>query len=248
MAITTIVFGAVVIKARNWSLGRALPLIVLFLAFDVAFLAANAAKFAQGGWFPVALAIGVFVVMTTWHRGRQLLHEAIQPLMLPLDLWVQDVARTKPYRVNGTAIFMSSNPDGVPSALLHNFKHNQVLHEQVVLLSIQNVPAPQVPSRQRTTVQDLGEGFFRVVAQYGFMERPDVPHMLRRARQDGLEIDLDRTSYYLGRETLVTTGRSKMARWRKALFAFISRNARPATAYFGLPPGRVVELGLQVRF
>jgi KUP system potassium uptake protein len=247
MGITTIIYFVVITRTWKWSVARALPLVLLFLTFDIAFFGANAAKFVHGGWFPVSLAIGVFLVMTTWHRGRQLLAEAIRPTLLPLDMFLADVAAMKPHRVKGTSVFMASNPEGTPPALLHNFKHNQVLHEQVVLLSVQNAPIPEVPESERLTVEDLGEGFYRVGAHYGFIETPDVPGALQRCRELGLVVAPERASYYLGRETLVTTGTSKMAKWRKALFAFISRNARPATAYFGLPPNRVVELGAQVQ-
>jgi KUP system potassium uptake protein len=150
--------------------------------------------------------------------------------------------------VKGTAIFMASSLQGTPPALLHNFKHNQVLHEQVILLSVQSASVPEVSSEDRVAVEELGEGFYRVTAEYGFVENPDVPAVLRHCRHLGLVVELDRASYYLGRETLVPTGASKMATWRKSLFAFISRNARTATAYFRLPPNRVVELGAQIEF
>lgn len=193
------------------------------------------------------MALAVFLVMTTWHRGRQLLWEAIQPTLLPIDAFLDDVAQTKPHRVKGTAVFMASNPDGTPPALLHNFKHNQVLHGQVVLLSVQSLPVPEVPAKDRLAVEALGQGFFRVSARFGFVESPNVPAVLQQCRSEGLTIDPARASYYLGRETLVVSGKSAMAGWRKVLFAFVSRNARPATAYFGLPPNRVVELGAQIQ-
>jgi KUP system potassium uptake protein len=248
MGITTVIYYVVTTRTWGWSVARAAPLVVLFLVFDLTFFAANAAKFLHGGWFPVTMAIVLFLVMTTWHRGRQLLAEAILPTLLPLDAFLADVAATNPHRVRGTAVFMASNPDGTPPALLHNFKHNQVLHAQVVLLSVGSPPVPEVPDKDRVRVESLGHGFFRVAAQYGFIENPDVPAALRRCAELGLAIELDRASYYLGRETLVLTGSSKMAGWRKRLFAFISRNARPATAYFALPPNRVVELGAQIQF
>jgi KUP system potassium uptake protein len=195
----------------------------------------------------VTLAAGLFLVMTTWHKGRELLWDAIKPTVLPLDLFLADVAESSPLRVKGTAIFMASNPEGTPPALLHNFKHNQVLHEQVVLLSVQSLPVPEVSAKGRVGVEELGHGFFRVTAQYGFIETPDVPAALRSCRDRGLAVDPDRASYYLGRETLVVSSSARMAGWRKKLFAFISRNARTATAYFGLPPNRVVELGAQIQ-
>ncbi len=247
MGITTVIYYVVTTRTWGWSPLRAAPLLVLFLTFDLAFFGANAAKFVHGGWFPVTMAIVVFLVMTTWHRGRQLLWEAIEPTLLPLDTFLDDVAQTTPHRVKGTAVFMASNPKGTPPALLHNFKHNQVLHGQVVLLSVQSLPVPEVSAHDRLTVEDLGQGFFRVSLRYGFVETPDVPAALEECRTKGLAIEPARASYYLGRETLVLSGTSAMAGWRKVLFAFVSRNARPATAYFGLPPNRVVELGAQIQ-
>jgi KUP system potassium uptake protein len=161
-------------------------------------------------------------------------------------MFLEDVARTDPPRVAGTSVFMASNPKGTPTVLLHHFKHNKVLHKQVILLSVTGEQVPEVPPERRYTVEPLGQGFFRIMARYGFMQQPNVPEVLESCKAEGLKIELRDTSYYLGRETLLPSGRSGMMRWRKALFAFISRNARPATAYFRLPPNRVVELGMQM--
>ena len=248
MGITTIVYYFVVTRAWQWHWSRAIPLVVLFLIFDLAFFGANAAKFLDGGWFPLTMAVSIFVVMTTWKRGRKDLASAIQTAILPLETFLADVEETNPHRVRGTAVFMASNPKGTPPILLHHFKHNQVLHQQVVLLTVQNLRVPEVNDARRLSVEPKGNGFFHVSVRYGFMEQPDVPQALRLCKARGLDIDPARTSYYLGRETLLPTGRSKMAKWRKGLFAYVSRNARPATAYFGLPPNRVVELGMQIDF
>jgi KUP system potassium uptake protein len=153
----------------------------------------------------------------------------------------------KPHRVKGVSVFMASSPEGTPPALLHNFKHNQILHEKVILLSIQSSPVPDVPAAQRVEVEELAHGFWRVTARYGFVQKPNVPEALRLCKKHGLDVDVDRASYYLGRETIVPTGKSPMFGWRKRLFVFIARNARTATAYFGLPPNRVVELGAQIQ-
>ncbi|EYF01763.1 potassium transporter Kup [Chondromyces apiculatus] len=246
MTVTTIVYYVVVREAWGWPVWKAAPLAALFLAFDVPFFVANWAKFIHGGWVPVALSLAIFIVMTTWKTGRKHLAEVFRSSLLPLPTFLDDVKNTAPHRVRGTAVFMASNPDGTPPALLHHFKHNQVLHAQVVLLSIQVLKVPEVPAERRVTVAELGEGFFQVTALYGFMQTPHVPSLLEACKAHGLTVDPHRTSYYLGRETLLTTGTSGMSRWRKALFAFISRNARPATSYFGLPPNRVVELGMQI--
>ena len=247
MTITTTVYFVVVTQRWGWPLWKALPPVAVFLVIDLSFFTANAAKFFQGGWFPVALA----VVHLHGHddledRGRRILAESFKEGILPFESFLEDVERTKPHRVRGTAVFMASNPHGTPPVLLHHFKHNQVLHEQVVLLSITNERVPEIPPDQRLSVEHMGHGFYRVTARYGFMQTPNVPSVLAACKEHGLSMELGRTSYYLGRETLLPTGRSKMWKWRKDLFAFISRNARPATAYFGLPPGRVVELGMQI--
>ena len=185
--------------------------------------------------------------MTTWKKGRALLGRSIAAQLLPVDVFVNDVAEHCPHRVSGTAVFMSSNPAGVPIVLLHHWKHNQVLHETVVLLSIVSETVPEIRSRDRLTAKSLGHGFFQVSARYGFMETPNVPQLMdQAAKLQAVPYEPRRTSYFLGRETLLTSGDSKMFRWRKTLFSFISRNARSATQYFGIPPDRVVEIGMQI--
>ena len=244
MAITTVVYYVVVTKAWGWSRWKAGALALSFLVVDVAFFSANAAKFVDGGWFPIAVAAAIFAVMTTWKRGRSELAEKFRSSMLPLDAFLADLALTKPHRVRGTAVFMASSAVGTPPALLHHFKHNQTLHEKLVLLTVEGAPIPEVPADRRLEVVPKGHGVTHVTLRYGFMEQPNIPRELHACSE--MNLDPARTSYYLGRETLLTTGSSKMARWRKWLFAFISRNARPATAYFGLPANRVVELGMQI--
>jgi KUP system potassium uptake protein len=248
MTITTILFYQIARHRWNWPKPRAVAFLVFFLAVDLAFFAANLLKVAHGGWVPLAIAAVVFALMTTWHRGRRILHELLHSGALPLDLFLEDVARRKPPRVPGTAVFMTSNTGGAPVVLLHHLKHNKVLHEQVVLLSVQSAEVPDVEDDEQVTVEKLTEGFYRVTGTYGFMETPDVKEVLARATAFGLVYKPQETSYYLGRERLIPTGTSKMARWRKKLFVLMSRNARSATEFFGLPANRVVELGAQVEF
>jgi KUP system potassium uptake protein len=246
MGITSIIYFVVLTKTWKWPVWRAALLVGVFLSFDIPFFAANALKFFQGGWFPIAVALVLFLVMTTWKKGRTILGRELAAKMLPTDLFLADVDEHKPHRVPGAAVFMSSNPQGIPIVLLHHWKHNQVLHEKVILLSVEAETIPEVPEERRVQVKDLGRGFYRVTAHYGFMETPNVPQIMRRASKEGLQCSPGRTSYFLGRETLIATGNTNMWRWRKTLFSFVSRNARSATQYFGIPPDRVVELGLQI--
>jgi KUP system potassium uptake protein len=246
MGITTICYYVVITKTWKWPQWKALPLLFTFLGVDLAFFSASATKFIDGGWFPVLAAAGVFTVMTTWQTGRRHLAKHLADAMLPLQVFLDDVNTLHPVRVKGTAVFMAANPNGVPPILLHHFKHNQSLHEQIVLLTVALEHVPEIPREERVSVEELAHGFFRVKIRTGFMQQTDVPMALLACMKKGLRIDPARTSYFLGRETLLTSGKARMMKWRKTLFAFISRNARPATAYFGLPPNRVVELGMQI--
>jgi KUP system potassium uptake protein len=248
MAITTILFREVLRYRWGWSQRRANAFMIFFLAIDLLFFAANFIKIKHGGWVPLAIAALVFLLMTTWKLGRDHLREILHRGTLPLDIFLDDVKRRKPHRVGGTAVFMTSDPTGAPVVLLHHLKHNKVLHQQVVLLSVNTAEVPETDDEERVTVERLGEGFYRVVATYGFMETPDVKEILALAEDQGIRARPNETSYYLGRERLIATGRSGMRKWRKKLFVFMSRNARSATEFFGIPPNRVVELGTQIEF
>ncbi len=246
MVITSVM--AYIVARERWGVSRkvAMPVAGLILTVELAFFSANAMKLADGGWFPLLLAVAVFTLMTTWKRGRDILAAKLRASSIPLKELLGSFGDHPPVRVPGTAIFMTGNAEGTPPALLHNLKHNKVLHEQVVLLTIQSEDVPHIPAAERVEVEPLEQGFVRVVATYGFMENPSIPDVLKRCREKGLQFQLMGTSFFLGRETLIPTKRPGMAVWREALFAWMSRNARSATAYFRIPPNRVVELGSQV--
>ncbi len=245
MSITSVLFYQLT-RQWEWPRWASVSLVGMFLVFDLSFLAANAVKITEGGWFPLVVAAAVFAAMTTWKKGRAALGRHVVANTLPLEMFLADVEVTKPMRVAGTAVFMTSNPEGAPPVLLHHFKHNKVLHERVVLLCVETRRVPEVAADERVAVTALGMGFWKVTATFGFMQTPDVTEALRLCGPRGLDVDPAVTSFYLGRETLLTTGRAGMARWRKGLFAFLSRNARPANVFFRIPPNRVVELGTQI--
>jgi KUP system potassium uptake protein len=248
MAITSLLFAVVARSRWEWSRIRVYSLVAGFLIIDVSFLAANVVKIEHGGWVPLVLGVGVYTLMSTWKRGRVQLGAIQEAGALPLDVFLQGLDRNPPMRVKGTAVFMTSSPEGVPVVLLHHLKHNKMLHETVVLLSVTTRGIPEVPPERGLTLERLGHGFVRVVATFGFMQSPNIPELLARAAAQGVPVPPMDTSYYLGRERLVLTGHAKMHRWRKLLFALMSRNARSATEFFKIPPNRVIELGAQIEF
>lgn len=246
MVITAALAFLVARETWRWSLGLAALVFGGFLVIDLAFLGANALKIMEGGWLPLGLALGLFVLMTTWSRGRTVLNERLLESALPLETFLGSLASTRVVRVPGTAVFMTGAAAGTPPALLHNYKHNKVVHERVVLLTVETTDVPHVAAEERMVVTELDHGFCRVVARFGFMESPVVPELLPSLAQRGLSLKELETSWFLGRETLLPTKRAGFSQWRKALFGWMSKNARPATAYFRLPPNRVVELGSQI--
>jgi KUP system potassium uptake protein len=246
MAITSILYFEVTRINWKWSIWKALPLLLLFLFFDVAFLSANLLKIVDGGWFTLSLALSILLLMVTWRDGRAILARYYGHMRIPVPIFLRDIAEYKPHRTSGTAVFMSISPEGVPNTLLHHFKHNEALHERIVLLSILPAGSPFVAPKDRVEIENLGQGFHRIVARYGYMESPHVPKVLELATEKGLPVDVYSASFFLGRETLLTSGDAPMAPWRKVLFAFMSRNAWNATSFFNIPPERVVELGTQV--
>ncbi|HEX6119470.1 MAG TPA: potassium transporter Kup [Dongiaceae bacterium] len=216
-----------------------------FLFVDLAFFTANLTKIAHGGWFPLAIGLVIFLILTTWKRGRALLWERVSKDSLELETFLNAVSDRVP-RVPGTAIFMTGTATGTPGSLLHNLKHNKVLHEQVVVLTIRFEEIPYVPEDQRFELTTLPKNFYRLLLRYGFMEEPNIPEALRRAEQKGLHCDPMQSSYFLSRETVIPSSKPGMAMWREHIFAWMSRSATSAMDFFNIPPNRVVELGTQV--
>ena len=254
MAITTILFYVLARSHWQWSIWRAGALTAVFLTIDLAFFGSNLLKIVQGGWVPLAIGLGIFILMTTWQRGRLIVRSLLVDASIPLEALLRDLGdenpdkRFKPVRVPGTAVFLTSESKDAPLVLLHHLKHNKVLHENVVLLSIMVAQVPEVPITERIEVTCFPHNFARVKAKYGFMQNPNVPEVLSLATERGIIAKPSETTYYLGRENLIPTGTKPLAGWRKRLFIFMQRNARPATEFFGIPPNRVVELGAQMEF
>ena len=198
-------------------------------------------------WFPLVMGLIIFILMATWKRGRELAWEKLRPSSLPLEMLLDEIERNKKMpRVAGTALFMTANPEGAPIALLHNLKHNKVLHDRNLILTILIDEVPAVNPAKRLEVQELGAGFHRIMAHYGFMEEPNVPELLTAAALNGEPVNLNKTTFFLSRETIVPSSSRCMVRWRQWLFAVMSRNAQPASSYYRIPANRVVELGMQV--
>jgi KUP system potassium uptake protein len=246
MTITTLLFYFVARERWHWSRGTALAVTAGFLVIDLAFWGANLIKIPQGGWFPLVVGALVFALLTTWKKGRQVLAERLRESAMPRDAFLTSIAGTTLHRVPGTAVFMFGDTSGTPPALLHSLKHYKVLHERVVFLAVETLAVPTVSLEERVQMRELGNGFWHLRLAYGFMEDVDIPRELGAIRAKGLTFKSLETTYFLGRETLIATKRPGMALWRERLFATMSRNARPATAFFRLPPNRVVELGAQV--
>ncbi|MGF6112604.1 potassium transporter Kup [Pseudomonas frederiksbergensis] len=246
MLMTTILVSAVILLLWKWPPILAVPLLFGFLLVDGLYFAANVPKIIQGGAFPVIAGIVLFVMMTTWKRGKQLLVERLDEGGLPLPIFISSIRVQPPHRVQGTAVFLTARPDAVPHALLHNLLHNQVLHEQVVLLTVVYEDIPRVPASRRFEVDSYGEGFFRVILHFGFVDEPDVPQALKLCHLDDLDFSPMRTTYFLSRETVIASKLEGMARWREALFAFMLQNANGNLRFFNLPLNRVIELGTQV--
>jgi KUP system potassium uptake protein len=246
MVITAVLLQVVATERWGWPRPVAYAVCGVFLAIDVAFFGANALKITHGGWLPLVIGGLLFTLMTTWKTGRQIVAARLTARAVPLEDFIVAAAKTHPARVPGTAVFMTAQPRGAPPALAHNVRYNKVLHEQVITLMVTTQPVPHVAPDQQVTVRSLEHGFFDVAVRYGFMEDPNVPEALGRARAKGLAMNEDDVTYFLGRETLIVSEAPGMAKWRERLFVIMARNAVRATTFFRLPPERVVELGVQV--
>jgi len=246
MMLTTVLLYLLMREIWGWSLTRAALVCGVFLGVEVVFFAANALKIPHGGWVPLAIAAGLFLLMTTWKRGREILSKRMMEKTVPLKLLLADLAAEPPIRVPGTAVFMYGSPDGTPPALVHNLAHNKVLHEKIVFLTVVTEDVPHLSPAERVTVKRAGKGFHNVVARYGFMEDPDINEVLAACKANHLDIPMEGTTFFLGRETLIASDRPGMAIWRERLFAFMTRNALRATAFFKIPPNQVFEVGAQV--
>lgn len=247
MGITTLLFFVVARYNWHWSLWKATLVCGLFMIIDISFFVANITKVAHGGWFPLVVAGVIFMLMATWKWGRAILAKRLMAGTIPVRDFLENMKAHPPLRVPGTAVFMSGNTRGTPSALLHNLKHNHVLHEMVILVSVETSEIPHVSDNNRVTKEKLAEGAYRVTLHYGFMEDPNVPKALQLADLDGWKYNPLKTTFFLGRETILTKDQTGFWGIREQVFVFMSRNARTATDFFSLPPNRVVELGMQVR-
>jgi KUP system potassium uptake protein len=245
--LTTSFLFFLVMRRWQWPLPYALALFLLFLAIDLSFFAANSMMFLHGGWIVMCFAVTIFIVMLTWNRVRRIIDALTVESKLPINLFIEGLAKREIPRVAGVAVFMSAAPTGVPLVLLHHFKHNKVLHETVLILAIITERIPKVEGKDRLEIQDLGQGFYHVKAHYGYSEVPEVPGIIRAfAAKTGKEINPMEVSYYFGRRSLTLTDKPTMPRWQKLLFSFLLRNSSSAASFFGLPPNRVIELGAHI--
>ncbi len=245
MFIDTILLAVVLITLWRWPVWKAAPLIAVFIVVDMAYLGANLLKVPQGGWVPLVIGLFIFTLLTTWSSGRKLMRKSMTEGTIPMEVFAKS-ANTSARRVQGTAIFMASSASGVPSALLHNIKHNKVLHERIVVLTVAIQDVPFVDEAKRCEIKDLGQGFYRLTLKYGFLEETNIPAALKQAEMCGGPFEMMKTSFFLSRQTLIASDKPGMAIWREKLFAWMLRNAASAMEFFRLPTNRVVELGSQV--
>lgn len=246
MVITTILAFEVAVNKWNWSYTRASLIFGFFLIIDGAFLGANLLKIAHGGWVPLVIGVLIYLLMTTWQKGRQVLSTRLKERSMPIETFCAQIKEHPPIRVPGTAIYMSGDPWGVPVPLLHNLKHNKVLHERIAILTIQTKEVPFVAKSERVQISDISQGIFRIVAYYGFMETPKMKHILEACRQNEIHFRLEETTFVLGRETILASKIPGMPLWQESLFAMMTKNAQRPTTFFKIPPNQVIEVGIQI--
>jgi KUP system potassium uptake protein len=246
MIITTVLAFEVARQKWNWGLGKAIFIFGSFAVMDLSFFGANALKIAHGGWVPLVIGGLIYILMTTWQKGRRILYEHLKTRSMPVEEFCQKILREPPIRVPGTALYMSGDPWGIPVPLLHNLKHNKVLHQRVAILTITTREVPMVPKKDRVTIQEVIPNFYRILVHYGFMETPKMKHILEACRQRDIHFKLEETTFVLGRETILASGHLEMSIWREKLFALMAKNAQRPTAFFKIPPNQVIEVGIQV--
>jgi KUP system potassium uptake protein len=245
MFIDTCLISVVLLSLWKWPKWKALPVLAVFFIVDFAYFGSNLLKVPSGGWVPLAIGLVIFMLLTTWARGRALMRERMAESTMPMDIFIKSAAGSA-QRVPGTAIFMASTSAGVPSALLHNIKHNRVLHERIIILTVEIADVPYVDEAKRATCKTMNEGFYRVILRFGFLEETDVPAALAKVDLCGSPFEMMQTSFFLSRQTLIASKAPGMAIWREKVFAWMLRNAANAMEFFRLPSNRVVELGSQV--
>jgi KUP system potassium uptake protein len=252
MVITAILAYEVARQKWNWSLTRAGTIFGAFLIIDLAFFGANVHKIPHGGWVPLVIGAVIYLLMTTWQKGRRILYKRLKDRSMPIEDFCQKLLFDPPFRVPGTAIYMTGDPWGVPVPLLHNLKHNKVLHQRVAILTIQTREVPFVSKADRISIQEVMPNIYRILAYYGFMETPKMKHILEACRQQDIKFNVSETTFVLGRETIIAdksnnyTTEPEMSHWRERLFAIMSKNAQRPTAFFRIPPNQVIEVGIQV--
>lgn len=246
MVSTAILAFEVARKRWGWGLAKCVAVFGLFLFIDLVFFSANLTKVSNGGWVPLALGVVIYTLMTTWQKGRRILYRKLKERSVSVEDFCQKLLHTPPIRISGTAIYMAGDPWGVPVPLLHNLKHNKVLHERVAILTIMTKEIPVVSKRTRVEIQEIIPNFYRILVYYGFLEIPKMKHILEALRQNNIHFNISETTFVLGRETILPSNEPNMPLWRERLFAFMTRNAQRPTAFFKIPPNQVIEVGIQV--
>ena len=246
MVITTLLAWVVAVRLWKWSVWLAALVFVSFLVIDLTFFLPNLMKIVHGGWVPLVIGGVVYLLMTTWKKGRSILSDALKARSVPMEDFLLKLKINPPIRVSGTGIYMSSDIWGVPVPLLHNFKHNKIIHDRVIVLTIASEEVPSIPRDEKVSIQELGQNFFRVIARYGFIETPKMRHIFEACRAMGIDLHVEESTFVLGRETILASKLPGMAIWREKLFAVMSKNAQRATGFFKIPPNQVIEVGIQV--